>query len=120
LAKKEKTTPEPPARRHFRQWRIVLRYCVMEAIAIVGGLNFQTGTMPVYYPESSIVYSVGQVPIYFRLWDNSGALAAFVAAAAGVNLYFIRHQAPRTRVITTAIVVGVLLATALGMKAANL
>jgi len=119
LVENRKTEPAQTVKNQASKWRIVLRYCVMEAVAIVGGINFQTGTRTVHFPESSVVYSVGQVPVYFRLWDRTGALAAFIVIAAGVNLYFIRRQPIKIRVITTAIVIGALLATALGMKAWN-
>ena len=86
----------------------------MEAVAIVGGLPLLTRVEYVQWR-----YSDRPIPrdVHYPLWDNTGALVAFIIIAAGVNLYLIRHQSTKVQVITTIIVVGVLLATALGVKA---
>ncbi len=87
----------------------IARYAIIEAVAIIGGL------------PPRLFYDAGfsRKFIHEALWDTTGALIAFLVIAVGVNLHFIRNQTTKVQVTITIILVGVLLATALGVKAWN-
>ena len=74
---------------------------------------------------------LGAVPLYgngrnrdlhtWSLWDNSGALAAFLIGAALLTILYVRKylriSSIKTQVISAAVVVGILLGSALGANA---
>jgi hypothetical protein len=126
LAQPATKEAKPPSEKYSSKWRSALRYLVMEAVAIVGSINFPIRSYQTNYYDG-LLYDTPRyhsVPItrtvYFQLFENTGAIIAFLIIAAGVNLYFIRHQSTKVQVITTIILVGVLLATVLGIKSLNL
>ncbi|MFC2024021.1 zinc-ribbon domain-containing protein [Chloroflexota bacterium] len=121
LVLKETKEAEPPRKKYTDKWWTVLRYLIMVAVAIIGGLPlFLTR---VYNPESEFNRIFpgldGWSTVRSPLWDSTGAIVAFMIIAAGVNLYFIRYQSTKIQVITTIILFGVLLAIASGVKSLN-
>jgi len=88
----------------------------LEAVAILGGLRLLSRREWSEGFPGLLWYEPRWVTASYPLWGETGALPAFIVIAAGINLYFIRHQSAKIQVITTVILVGVLLATALGVK----
>jgi hypothetical protein len=119
LVRTETEKVMPPTNKNTSKWWAVLRYVVIEAVAIIGGLPLLSRSELYRPPAELSKFDFGPYmrEVHYPLWESTGAVVAFLVIAAGINLYFIRHQTGKTQVITTIIVVGVLLATALGVKA---
>jgi hypothetical protein len=96
----------------------ILRYAIMEAVALIGGIPLLPEVKQVknLAPPWVTTPSYQLVTAYHPLWDATGAIIAFLVVAVGVNLYFIQNQPIKKQVITTVILTGVLLATALAAR----
>jgi hypothetical protein len=80
--------------------KAVITFAIFEFLAILGGILEHA-------------YPMGQV----SFWDNEAALVFFLFTAGILSIYHTRQESYTIKAIFTASVIGVLLATALLVKA---